>query len=799
MIRSFTLYLLLLANFVQAQQLESFELLSPDSKELTDFHFLNKELEGKRLIMLGEMTHMYGSIFEMKARVVEYLHKELGYTTLAMESPMYDLWMMRKTVGFSPKVFNNSIFNVWSDTEEFQRLVSYIAENELKVIGFDSQVLNTTKFIDDFFEYCHNENIKILLNEDDMAIQIEGILEVLQFEEDDIKFKDFEKELKRIITEINKLENSDKNYHYLQHAKNLLATARDAYYNTEDILSVNFADKQHNFRDAQMADNLLSYMARNENEKIIGWADNIHIINNMTSIKKDTIRDFIPMGSHLKKVLGNTVYSLATIHANDSLLQKTTWYQTPVLENSFEHKLKSLHKPFLFVTSNQLEMRKPMQHRLLSFIEFTEGRLDQLFDGYIFIENATIPKNQKVFFKEKNKINFIKKLQSDSTYSKRNKIAVKRKIVDAELNIPISYANIEIINAEIYRIADVNGLFELPENKEIPANTTVQISSMGYQTKRIPFNKLEEEIYLNPSIESLGTVEIIAAKSPKSVLKKAIKQIIYNNPLEPFNSKRYIHNISNINDETILDIELITKEYDQGYRQAFVATRKLLHKKWNKNLESKKTEASLFNFGGRENAIQYANILHKRKYKKFDIHFMKSKNVKHDSLYILSFSTDRRKWNFTNRGYPTKYSGKVYINRADFAIIKVEQSWETTLNKDDLLKYKFWLGERVLNKDIKEMKIIEESTSQYLNELDKKYYASNNFKRFYTETIDENDKFENTLYESKSAFFDTDTKNIDVIDYKYRVNKHKLLKKINYDEDFWKSFYETTFQQLHID
>ena len=89
-------------------------------------------------------------------------------------------------------------------------------------------------------------------------------------------------------------------------------------------------------RDAQMADNLISYMQRNPNEKVICWADNIHIINNISSVKKPIIKDFISMGSYIKNALKNEVYSLATIHANDSLLERTTWHSTPVLKGSFE-------------------------------------------------------------------------------------------------------------------------------------------------------------------------------------------------------------------------------------------------------------------------------------------------------------------------------------------------------------------------------------------------------------------------------------------------------------------------------
>jgi hypothetical protein len=104
---------------------------------------------------------------------------------------MYDLWLIHKkgfsSKGFSSKGFNNAIWGVWSQTKEFQRLVKYIEVNNIKVIGFDSQVKNSSQFIEDFFDYCDDNNIDLKLDEDDMGIIIEGVLENVVFEEDDIK------------------------------------------------------------------------------------------------------------------------------------------------------------------------------------------------------------------------------------------------------------------------------------------------------------------------------------------------------------------------------------------------------------------------------------------------------------------------------------------------------------------------------------------------------------------------------------------------------------------------------------
>ena len=101
--RLLLIFAFLSSQLLQSQEIKTHTLFPPESQEHTDLQFLKEELEGKQLVMLGEMTHMYGNIFEMKARVIEYLHKELGYTTIAMESSMYDLWrIIQKIKNLTP-------------------------------------------------------------------------------------------------------------------------------------------------------------------------------------------------------------------------------------------------------------------------------------------------------------------------------------------------------------------------------------------------------------------------------------------------------------------------------------------------------------------------------------------------------------------------------------------------------------------------------------------------------------------------------------------------------------------------
>lgn len=778
-----------LSVVVNAQDLKTIELLPPESTETSDLSFLQDELKNKQVVMLGEQTHRYGNIFEMKARIIEYLHKEMGFTTIAMESSMYDIWKINLK-GFNSEEFNSIIWRVWSTSSEFQRLDNYIEKHNIKVIGFDSQLYNTSNFIEDFFNYCETQKIDFKVNEDDLGIIIEGISESFDFEEYDMKFSTYEKELKRIIKRIESLENNETNFYWTQFVKSLLATSQDIYYNTEEILTTDFGHKNLNIRDKQMADNLLSYISRNPNEKIIVWADNIHIMNDNSSITKPILKDFVSMGSYVHKTLKEKSYSLATIHANDSLFDfgPKKWYKTPIKKGSFEDKLSNLGKPYLFVTSRQKEMQLPKENRLLSFIDFTALHLDKLHDGYIFFKNATLPKKELVEVQE-DSLEIQPKVNKKIAQVKAGKsIILKGQIIDKDTDTPVPFATLILEKEKIYRVADENGFFKLPIKKSLLKSAYVTISSMGFETRSILLNDLNDTTFLTPKFEALNEVVITSYLSPKTVLKKAIENKKANHPVKTFNFYRYSKILNSYNDTTEIDLELITKDYDRGYLSPYIITKRVEQIKWNKNINPKKYKYSSQFFKYRENAIRYANILHKRKYKKFDLQFIKSKKQKDEGLYIIAFKTDRNKWNYTNRGYPTKYSGRVYIDKSNFAIVKVVENWETALDENEVKEY-YNYDENLKNAIRATFK--EENICEYSQINDEgKYYATAYFNRQYNEF--DNNKNEKLIgvFERESQLYDFELVDVEEIEYEHKKEdkKQERLNRVKYNKSFWDSF-----------
>ena len=167
---------------------------------------------------------------------------------------------------------------------------------------------------------------------------------------------------------------------------------------------------------------------------------------------------------------------------------------------------------------------------------------------------------------------------------------------------------------------------------------------------------------------------------------------------------------------------------------------------------------------------------------------VKSNNSEDDSLYIISFQTERNKWNYTNRGYPTEYSGRISIDKESFAIVKVVENWKTALRQDEIEKY--FKGYESYN-NIIQTTIKEENICYYSDILDNgKYYATKYFNRSYNETLNKENKKENRVFERDSYLFDFELNNVEEIEYEFRKKKETVLNRVDYNDNFWNSFYK---------
>lgn len=279
-----------------------------ENPTIEDFSFLREELKDVQIVMLGESTHFDGNVFEMKTKMIKFLSQEMGFKTIAFESGIYDLWKAQKDIdnGLNTNdVFSNSLFSIWAKRNEFISFMNFYDENktDLKLFGFDYQITSTNGNVNlakDFFEYAKKIKHKIKFKQEDFELLLESITNSGMFDEEDITFNQFKLELSDFRNNINKQKDSEEKFYWNQIVKSLLELGNDAY-TKEEVLSTFYTTSFDNNRDKQMADNLLAYIKQNPDEKIICWGANAHFVNNTNSIKEPIVKEFVPMGSYLKK------------------------------------------------------------------------------------------------------------------------------------------------------------------------------------------------------------------------------------------------------------------------------------------------------------------------------------------------------------------------------------------------------------------------------------------------------------------------------------------------------------------
>lgn len=395
--------LLFWANLLIGQTLDDTQFSIEINSHREGYSLMDTLLGRKNVVLLGELDHGDGTSFKVKTDIIKYLHEYHNFNILAFEASFINCSILWKSIGDSTKFrneINKYIYHIWSEVEETRELFDYI-ENQyhngtpLKIVGIDPQFSgrnNANDFIDllqqslpttmteshEFAEFVHELKImstwmvfpkdeEHLLSEDEFDRYSDMILETIRQND-------------RINSNISEWDI------YLNNVKTMNRIKRKRNSQAFEI------------RDEQMFQNTKYWMNENENNKLIVWAANAHIIRKDNLLEKPGKKHYLiglkKLGDFMQDEYAGSFYSIAMTSGQGSTLdfsnpKKKNTIKTPK-GVSIESLMRGRNTCFVDLKSfeNALKMTK-YQSQLLYTNIYCTAKWSQHFDGFIYIHEMT--------------------------------------------------------------------------------------------------------------------------------------------------------------------------------------------------------------------------------------------------------------------------------------------------------------------------------------------------------------------------------------------------------------------------
>ncbi len=358
--------------------------------------FIRKHLKNKKLVLLGEFNHGSKEVFQLKNDLIKYLHEDLDYEVVLLESGIGELIISNKDKSeISAKSMTYGLIGPWR-IQSFLEMMQWVKKENIEIAGFDVQrsggsfkkVLtrlgNQLEWRADEMTLLESEYTKLsrrLRKEnyevlkpatDSLVSKYQSLLERLEqiYEHSNDKILAFSK--RTIKNRIEFLQ------YYLRFTKN------------KDYRERWIA------RDSMMADNI-SWLIRNfyADKRVIVLAHNFHIARYNV---KETV-----MGEFLAKEFGDQMYSVGIFagagdYANNS--RKKQALKKPDSEHlDIKHVIQNLEGKFhFFPISKRNKKRNPWLNEEIiindTFINLNSGNqliLAKHFDGLLFVDRISMP------------------------------------------------------------------------------------------------------------------------------------------------------------------------------------------------------------------------------------------------------------------------------------------------------------------------------------------------------------------------------------------------------------------------
>ena len=363
------------------------------NEDFSSFEPLKETLKNGEIVMLGEQSHTEGTVFETKIKLIKFLHQEMGFDLLVFESGLYDCttgWEKIKNGEEVRTTLAKSSFYIWSATKEFIPLAAYIesnknSKNPLIISGFDSQFtgrISAFEFVDDLKTYLASVDTTLLESQEWTKLE-KSLQSVLIYDT-----RAYEKEqAARDTAFINTLSNQ------------IIANDSAAMFWTQVLKNTKYLISDMklgtNFRDRQMAENLVWIKEQNPGKKIICWGATSHFLYNSSEIRLIGFpynligryyRKQPMMGHYIKEKYQSKVFTIGFVAYQGTYGFNRTSKIKPPGKNSLEYTIGSFGLDNCFLSFENFDSGEMISRPLGN--KYMKNKISNVMDGVIFNRNV---------------------------------------------------------------------------------------------------------------------------------------------------------------------------------------------------------------------------------------------------------------------------------------------------------------------------------------------------------------------------------------------------------------------------
>ncbi|TYZ12647.1 hypothetical protein FY528_04960 [Hymenobacter lutimineralis] len=719
------LLIIRIVSYAQAPAIASSPLIyhpvrsiSPADTNFRDLAFLKKEIGDARVVFLGEPTHGEGNVFEAKTRLVRYLQQQ-GFGTIAFESGFYEVARAQQAIeaGQDPAAcLSKSVFPIWTQSREFQSLISLVGTSRLKIAGFDPQLSGEygEELVEDLQAFLGSSKQVQDVPFDYLEEVVASMGHFYTFPPTH-QYALFNMAIGKVSKQVRQVAAADPRRRaraefWLQTLTSLNALARDYAQNDTGAKGPQeFKAQDSNLRDRLMADNLLWYLRQHPTEKVICWGAAPHFAGRLTSLQNPELQAFRPMGGLVKASLPmGQVYLLGTATAGGKYGNVHRPHQeVPVpAPGGLEAQLAALGPEYLFVP-----MRQPtLESTTASLFEYqpVAGNWTQVFDGLLFLRTVRPPVlvGQPLPLTRGDSVRFTKTGRGTLAMDAR-RVRMRAAgtglaggrlcgvVLDQKTQTAVPFASVYLKQQEIGLITNIKGEFELPQ-PTTPDSLVVTSLGFGRQAVAVPAQPYLT-VLLPPYTYSLAEVTIKGeSMDARTIMARVLQRLPQNYTQQDYNANVYARASSTNFDSLLYDVDYFSSFYDpQGYRSVGEATSRLEEVKWNKepgkgNVWTEYHFAHSGYFTNFHDLVDKNPLFQARTLKSYTYSLSGVIQEQGRDLLVIDFAARKNSYRTTGDYFDQGYSGKLYVNRADYAVTRCEVEWQRDTVLLNSLTHKYY-------------------------------------------------------------------------------------------------------------